>query len=129
MLKTRSSRPTKFIVYHDSIIAFQFCDVDFKPLPFQEQAINIEFNLWLILSASCNYQLIQLNSRDSITLNSVIIQESQACNISLKYGEHFEGPNVLMRSDANSIAELLAMRIDVKLPTAIDHLFEALPAL
>ena len=122
MLKTRSSCLATLFFYHNSNTAFQFCDIDFQPLPFQEKAINIEYNLWLILAASCNYQLIQLNSRESITLNSVINQENQACNISLKCGEQIEDPNVLMRSNANSIAELLAMRIEVKLPTAIDHL-------
>ena len=47
----------------------------------------------------------------------------------LKCGEQVEGPNVLMRSDAKSCAEMTALRIDVKLPTAIDHLFKALPPL
>ena len=47
----------------------------------------------------------------------------------LKCGEQIEGPNVLMRSDAKSCSEMPALRIDVKLPTAIDHLFKALPPL
>ena len=125
MLKTRSSCLATFFVYHDSNTSFQFCDVDFQPLPFREKALNIEYSFWLIIAASSNYQLIQSNSRDSITLKTVITQECQACNISLKRGEQFEGPSVLMRSDANSIAETHAMRIDVKLSTAIDHLLKA----
>ena len=49
--------------------------------------------------------------------------------MSLKCGEQVDGPNVLMRSDEKSCAEMPASRIDVKLPTAIDHLFKTLPPL
>ena len=116
-------------VYHDSNTAFQYCDVDFQPLPVQEKAINIGYNHWLILAASSNYQLIKSNYSESNPLNSIIIQGCKACIISLKYGEKVEGPNVLMRSDAKSCAEMPALRIDVKLPRAIDHIFKALPPL
>ena len=129
MLKTRSSCLASLFVYHDSNTAFQYCDVDFQPLPVQEKAINIGYSRWLILAVSSNYQLIKSNHSDSNPLNSVIIQGRKAWIISLICGEQVEGPNVLMRKDAKSCAEMTALRIDVKLPTAIDHLFKSLPPL
>ena len=129
MLKTRSSCLATLFVYHDSNTAFKYCGVDFQPLPVQEKAISIGYSRWLILAASSNYQLIKSNHSDSNPLNSIIFQGCKACIISLNCGEQVEGPNVLMRSDAKSCAEMPALRIDVKLPTAIDHLFKALPPL
>ena len=129
MLKTRSNCLATLFVYHDSNIAFKYCDVDIQPLPVQEKAINIGYSRWLILAASSNYQLIKTDHSDSNPLNSFIFQGCKACIISLKCGEQVEGPNVLMGSDAKSCAEMPALRIDVKLPTAIDHLFKALPPL
>ena len=127
MLKKGSSCLATLFVYHDSNTAFQYCDIDFQALPVQEKAINIGYSRWLMLAASSNYQLIKSNHSDSNPLNSIIFQGCKACSISLKCGEQVEGPSFLMKSDAKSCANMPSLRIDVKPPAAIDHLFKALP--
>ena len=128
-VETRSRCLATLLAYHDYNTDFQYCHVDFQHAPVQEKAINIGYSRWLLLAASSNYQQFKSNQNNSSPLNSIIIQKCQACVISLKCGEQFEGPKDLMRSDAKSCTEIPAISFYLRLPTPIDHLFEALPTL
>ena len=128
--ETSKSSCLATLYYHDDeTLALRNCQVDLVDLPLTEQAINLGFGRWMIMSAKDNYRLVETSTNGSNPLGKREHMGCRVCIITLACGPQLQGEIIHLRSDLSSCEHEPKLRIDVKLPDPLSTMFSLLPPL
>ena len=115
------------LFFGNLIQAMTVCNVKPFQLPTPERAINLRYGIWLIVSASPNFQIRKSQMESRKPTDSISMKGCRICIVTLECGEQINGPNVNIRSDLSSCALLPATTIDVYLPDQLASILGTLP--
>ena len=101
------------------------CNVKPYPLPRPERAINLQYGIWLIVSASSNFLIRRIPNDQT---QSTTIPGCRVCVVTLKCGEMITGSNINIRSDLSTCSFLPAVTMDMKMPDQLASILGTLPS-
>ena len=112
----------------NTIEALAVCDTSVISLPSVEHATNLGFGIWLITSASADF-----NFRESSSLTSSTASRSfsgcNICIITLECGMQIHTGNIIIRSDLTSCSHIPAIKLRLSLPDPLESLIMEVPPL
>ena len=106
----------------------QVCNVKPYQLPTTERAINLRYGIWLIVSASPNFQLRRNQMTSMQPAHSSTVDGCKICIVTLGCGEQLSGPNLHLRSYLDSCSLLPAVTVNVLLPDPLAAVLSTLPS-
>ena len=113
------------LFYHDESVGVKICQISTEHLPLREQAFNLGNGHWLITSRSADFTLRETSSNS--TRRDVRSRPGcRACVITLGCGSELESPNLLIKADRASCAQVQARSVNVTLASPVDELFRML---
>ena len=110
--------------------ATETCDTEVIYLPTQVQATNLGFGIWLLLSATDNYDITEISLNPLYKEQSRIFKGCQIFLITVKCKFQLNvGKNMKIRPDLEACDKINATFIDVQLPDPLVKLLGTVPEL
>ena len=116
------------LFFGNLVQAMQVCNVKPYQLPTTERALNLRYGIWLIVSASPNFQLRRSQMTSLQPAHSSTVDGCKICIVTLGCGEQLSGPNLHLRSDLDSCSLLPAVTVNVLLPDPLAAVLSTLPS-
>ena len=91
-----------------------------------ERVVNLRFGIWLILSATADFELRESLANQTSHLSTKVYPSCRICIYTLPCGHQRRGPNIFIRSDLESCSKVPFIGIHVDLP---DTVLSVLPSL
>ena len=107
----------------------EICDLKPCPLLVSERVVNLKFGIWLILSASSDFELRESDLKDTTHLSTNVLPGGQICILTLACGRQFRGPIVFICSDLRTFSTIPCIKIHVDLPAPMANILSTLPPL
>ena len=117
------------LFFGNLVQAMKFCDFRPYALPVSERALNLKFGIWLILSASPDFELRESDLNDTTHLSTKVYPGCRICILTLACGRQIRGPNVYIRSDLQTCSQMPSIKIHVDLPAPLANILSTLPPL
>ena len=117
------------LFFQGTLEALKVCETHKIFLPAREQAYNLGYGVWLILSAHDSYTLTESDLLATTASDMTKYKGCRICVVTLSCGRQLVGPNVKIRSDLASCKDVPPIKIQVRLPDPLAHLISQLPSL
>ena len=117
------------LFFGNLIQAMKVCDVKPIVLPVTEQATNLRYGIWLIMSASADYTLTESFMNSSTPTGTSSFPGCRICIVTLACGKQLSGPNIRIRSDLQTCSLIPPHIMNVDLPIPLHNVLTALPSL
>ena len=105
------------------------CDFIPYKLPVVERAVHLRFGIWLILSATADFELRESMANDTSHLSAKVYPSCRTCIHTLPYGHQLRGRKIFIRSDLQSCSKVPSINIHVDLPIPSLDVLSNLPSL
>ena len=113
------------LFYADTALALAQCSLTTRSYPSSPVAQNLGFGRWLLTSPDDS--VLQLYNNTGNTNDVATIPGCRACILTLACGTEIATASLSLRADISSCAHTGARRLQLTLPTPLQHLFQALP--
>ena len=108
--------------------ATETCDTEVFYLPTEVQATNLGYGIWLLLSATDNYDITELSLEPALKEETRIFKGCKICLKTVKCQFQLNvGKNVKIRPDLEVCDSMNATFIDVQLPDPLSALLGTVP--
>ena len=117
------------LFFGNLIQAMKVCDLVPYQLPVVERAVNLKFGIWLILSATSDFELRESIVNDTAHLSTTVYPGCRICIYTLPSGHQLRGPNIFIRSDLQTCSRVPSIKIHVDLPVPLQDVLSVLPSI